>query len=257
MNKVFNILATIALAVGISELPAQAQIQTASTTTLGAAITSASQTTITLASTSTMLSAGPVNQVNTILWVDNEYMTVSSVVDSTHVIVNKRGVTPGVGGRPLLHNSGTTVYFFITTNGIPAPSFVSFGQLIYEIANTTCVIGNEKALPLIYTFTGKKYDCLGGAWVETDQPGPPVLGATVASPAGVMTPTGTIFLVSGTNAITGITVPNGFAPGMSITLIPTGVFTTTTATNIRLASTAVVGKALIMTYDGTKFSPSY
>ena len=38
-----------------------------------------------------------------------------------------------------------------------------------------------------------------------------------------------------------------------------GIFTITTAGNIALASTAVVGKALIMTYDNTtsKWYPSY
>ena len=47
--------------------------------------------------------------------------------------------------------------------------------------------------------------------------------------------------------------------GGQITLIPTGVFTTTNAGNIAIASTAVVGKALTMTYDSTttKWYPSY
>jgi hypothetical protein len=42
-------------------------------------------------------------------------------------------------------------------------------------------------------------------------------------------------------------------------LIPTGIFTTTTAGNIALASTAVVNKALYMIYDPTtaKWYPSY
>ena len=47
--------------------------------------------------------------------------------------------------------------------------------------------------------------------------------------------------------------------GGQIVLIPTGIFTTTTAGNIALISTAVVGKALIMTYDSAtaKWYPSY
>ena len=47
--------------------------------------------------------------------------------------------------------------------------------------------------------------------------------------------------------------------GGTITLIPTGAFTWTTAGNIAVAGTAVVSKALIMTYDyGTgKWYPSY
>lgn len=67
-----------------------------------------------------------------------------------------------------------------------------------------------------------------------------------------------ITTVSGTSAITSITLPwAGFA-GM-ICVLPTGVFTWTTASNIGLAGTAVVGKALYFVYDPVagKWYPSY
>jgi len=80
-------------------------------------------------------------------------------------------------------------------------------------------------------------------------------GAAVAS-ATTITPTGMIFHVTGTTAIATINLPfTGFTG--TITIIPDGAFTTTTAGNIALASTAVVSKALTMTYDGTKWYPSY
>lgn len=82
---------------------------------------------------------------------------------------------------------------------------------------------------------------------------------TVAS-ATTIAPTTQIFFVSGTTAIATITAPSPISMGGGqLTLIPTGVFTTTTAGNIALASTAVVNKALIMTYDAAtaKFYPSY
>ena len=83
---------------------------------------------------------------------------------------------------------------------------------------------------------------------------------TIAS-ATTITPTKTITFISGTTAIATITAPSLIATtGGQITLIPTGIFTTTTVGgNIALASTAVVSKALIMTYDaGTaKWYPSY
>jgi len=83
---------------------------------------------------------------------------------------------------------------------------------------------------------------------------------TVAS-ATTIAPTKTITFISGTTAIATITAPSLIATtGGQITLIPTGIFTTTTVGgNIALASTAVVSKALIMTYDaGTaKWYPSY
>lgn len=80
-------------------------------------------------------------------------------------------------------------------------------------------------------------------------------GANVAS-ATTITPTGQIFHVTGTTAVATINLPyTGFTG--TITLIPDAAFTTTTAGNIGLASTAVIGKALHFTYDGTKWYPSY
>ena len=82
---------------------------------------------------------------------------------------------------------------------------------------------------------------------------------TIAS-ATTIAPTTLISFVSGVVAIVTITPPtNILVTGGQITLIPTGIFTTTTAGNIALASTAVVGKALMMTYDATttKWYPSY
>lgn len=82
---------------------------------------------------------------------------------------------------------------------------------------------------------------------------------TIAS-ATTIAPTKQITFISGTTAIATITAPNPISTGGGqITLIPTGLFTTTTAGNIALASIAVVNKALIMTYDTTtaKWYPSY
>jgi hypothetical protein len=82
---------------------------------------------------------------------------------------------------------------------------------------------------------------------------------TIAS-AATIAPTTSIVFISGTAAVATITAPSTIATtGGQITLIPTGLFTTTAAGNIALASTAVVSKALIMTYDATttKWYPSY
>jgi len=82
---------------------------------------------------------------------------------------------------------------------------------------------------------------------------------TIAS-AGTIAPVKAITFISGTAAISTITPPSPIsAGGGQITLIPTGLWTTDTAGNIALASTAVVSRALIMTYDATttKWYPSY
>jgi len=82
---------------------------------------------------------------------------------------------------------------------------------------------------------------------------------TIAS-ATTIAPTKQITFISGTTAVVTITAAAPIsAGGGTITLIPTGIFTWTTAGNIALAGTAVVGKALTMTYDitTTKWYPSY
>jgi len=84
-------------------------------------------------------------------------------------------------------------------------------------------------------------------------------GGVVASVAGVMpAPTGFITVVSGALAITGITLPYPTFSGM-FCYIPTGAFTWTVATNIALAGTAVVGKALLFVYlpSTGKLYPNY
>lgn len=87
----------------------------------------------------------------------------------------------------------------------------------------------------------------------TGLPAPTIASATTIAP---LTP---IVFISGTTAIATITPPPSLVGGGQLTLIPTGIFTTTTAGNIALASTAVVSRALIMTYDATtnKWYPSY
>ena len=81
------------------------------------------------------------------------------------------------------------------------------------------------------------------------------VGAVLAS-AATIAPTAGIHHVSGVAVISTITPPANFSSG-SITLIPDGIFTLTTGGNIALAATAVVNKALILTYDGTSWYPSY
>jgi hypothetical protein len=82
---------------------------------------------------------------------------------------------------------------------------------------------------------------------------------TIAS-ATTIAPTTPIAFVSGTTAVVTITAATPISiGGGTITLIPTGAFTWTTADNIAVAGTAVVNRALTMTYDSvtTKWYPSY
>lgn len=264
--KVFAITLALILTASFSF----AQTQTLSSTTLGAAIGTLTngvpQTTITLASTSTMLNAGPQAQVNTVLYVDKELMFVSTVVDSTHVIV-KRAQGTGEGAILTTHLNGAAVLFAITnaagTNNVTAaPAFFSNKQPTAQLFGS-CVSTSLLVQPLVYPFSGDIFSCLGVTgsqqWVQVDRPGRPTVAATAAAPTGLLTITATNMVLSGTNAITGVNVPAGWASGMSFTIMPTGIFTWTTATNLAVAGTAVVGKALTFTWNATtsKWYPSY
>jgi hypothetical protein len=82
---------------------------------------------------------------------------------------------------------------------------------------------------------------------------------TIASASGIG-PVKEITYISGTAAIATISPqPPLTANNGTIILIPTGVFTWTTADNIAVAGTAVVGRALHMTYvsSNAKWYPSY
>ena len=75
-----------------------------------------------------------------------------------------------------------------------------------------------------------------------------------------ISPTYAINFVSGSATINTIVAPSPilYSSGQ-ITLIPTGLWTISTSGNVALASTAIVNKALIMTFDGgtNKWYPSY
>ncbi len=90
--------------------------------------------------------------------------------------------------------------------------------------------------------------------LQTIQAAPTIASATTIAPTALIT------FISGVVSIATITVPQALLrTGGQITLIPTGVWSTTTAGNIALATTAVQYKALIMTYDAVtlKWYPSY
>lgn len=83
------------------------------------------------------------------------------------------------------------------------------------------------------------------------------VGGAVSS-GTTITPTGNVFHVTGVTTIQTINLPyTGFVGPLVI--IPDGVFVTGVTGNIALASTTIVGKALVYYYDvgTTKFYPSY
>ena len=84
--------------------------------------------------------------------------------------------------------------------------------------------------------------------------------SSVVASANAITPPGPVFHISGTAAIATINTPAPLLGNTgAIYVIPDGAFTLITGSNIGLASTAVVGRVMILVFDGAagKWYPSY
>jgi hypothetical protein len=202
--------------------------------------------------------------------------------DTRMLVASATGIAPSVSNAQgavidreyvgLRSNNGTTVEILRGANGTRATGHASGATvwIIYPraafayVPSGSCTRTNLEFVPFIVSggeggqsHYGDLYDCLGSQWVQVNAPGAAVIGSTVAS-ATTIAATGTYFKVSGTvNPVTTITVPAGWTAGMCLALEPTAIWTTTTAGNIALGTTAVVGKVLFECWNGTKWAPSY
>jgi hypothetical protein len=133
---------------------------------------------------------------------------------------------------------------------------------ISRIANSNAsVVGASEVSNAIVRFVNTKLLNQNGAGaivLNTTLPNTSSATTTaVASAATITIETNEqIFHVSGTAAISTINPPVTSFIG-SVTIIPDGAFTLTALGNIGKASTAVVGQAMTLHYDGVKWYPSY
>ncbi len=84
----------------------------------------------------------------------------------------------------------------------------------------------------------------------------PGKGGDLAS-GGTITPTNVLHAVTGITAVDTITAPAGIQAGQTLTLIPKGLFAITTNGNVIIGVTAVVNRALVLVWDGSKWVPTY
>jgi hypothetical protein len=195
----------------------------------------------------TNISAGSRNLAGDVVWFYDGTAEAAQVnaVDTTAKTVTLRRGTDGT--RTFAHASGVTVF-----TG-PRQRF-SFNQHW-----GSCTAGNIDFLPKINLNTGDVFDCVGvtGQFIQVNRPGVPMLGLATVASATTIAVAGTYTKVSGTTNIATITLPNGWQAGMCIQLEPTGLWSTTTAGNILLATTGVVSKVLYECWNGAKWVPSY
>ena len=243
-----------ALALLFSPFFALAQQNTLTQTTTTAALTSSA--TVVQVTSTTGMQVNPNAGYNTQIYVDRELMTVIGI-NQTSTGTNGLALTVSrgqAGTRAVSHLSGATVYA-----GRPNWFYPN------DPEGGSCVLANIIATPRINIITGNQWICssISLRWIPGfGNPGnsgiPPGTSTAVASVAGLTTISGPLFHVTGTNAITGWTIPVG-GVGAPFCVIPDAIFTTTATNNIALASTAVVNKTLCFTWDdkNSKYTPSY
>ena len=241
MTPNFKTIAVLCLAfLGLALAPADAQVYTLTQTSLSNAIASGAVQTFIVASATNITSTPP-----TMLYVDQEAMLVLGVSGTAVTVARGQNTTKAVG-----HITGAMVL-------VGSPDWFSD-----QDPTGSCVTASVKTAPHVNVISGNQWLCstvtLG--WVPgfQNRSQPARVTTAVASAAGKVTPSGPLFHITGALAITGFNIPVGFAYG-SFCVIPDAAFTTTTANNIAIASTAVINQLECFTWDDTnsKFVPTY
>jgi hypothetical protein len=137
--------------------------------------------------------------------------------------------------------------------------YLGYAVLGLSNSDTNCVVIGYNAVGQGANTTVLGAPATAGTFIYGIQAHP---SQTAIASASTIAPTAQFFHVSGTTTINTITAPAACAVSgfmCQLTLIPDGLWATGTSGNIAIASTAVVSKALIMTYDPTttKWYPSY
>jgi hypothetical protein len=213
---------------------------------IGAGITATSTTASGTASsiTTTVLTVG-----GTVTGTFSIGMALSGTNVLSGTYITSLGTGTGGAGTYNINRSQTVASTTIT--GTTAKS-IDIGTLSASGSVTNITLGSDTAGATGTTLFNNNITYKG--LIATTAAAPTIASATTIAPT---TP---IVFVSGTTNVVTITAPSPISlGGGQITIIPTGLFMTTTAGNIALATVAVVSKALIMTYDVTtaKWYPSY
>jgi hypothetical protein len=149
---------------------------------------------------------------------------------------------------------------------VATPPGPSTGSTISTILQSTAGMPAIGAVCTSYNLdylnyqTGERRVCVAGL-IEPSGLGTEAIGTAIAS-ASTIAPVAKITHVTGTTNVVTITPPAAYTTagyGGCIVLIPDGLWSTTNAGNIAIATTGVVSKQLNLCYDATaaKWYPSY
>ena len=276
MTHFKKIASLLVLLVGLAALGVAQQGQNSLTqTTLASAVTGPAlysgtsptiQQTVYLASVSgisaPLLPGTPVS----IIYVDREAMAVWAVNTSLSSVTVSRGY---LGTQASPHVSGDMVLVAPVYNpangGNPVPNGL-FGSDPPQ--GGTCSSG-VPTIPWVNVITGAQWLCstITNTWVPGFNNPLSLVSAglttSVASVAGATLPSGPLFIITGTNAVTGWTIPVGFNAtsagyGCFSVIGGSGPATWTAAGNIAVAGTFTANKLFVFCWNPStsKFQPS-
>lgn len=219
--------------------PASAQLNTLTGTTLSVAATRADNSITVTSATGLVAPSGGV--AGTLIYVQSpgtkgEVMQVQSI--SSTVIKVARGIR---GSQRQAHTSGALV-------------LAGAANLFYDYdPSGACTTATINVTPWVNVQSGLQWLCstITLSWVpgfgNTTRPVQPT--AAVASAAGAIVPSGPLFHITGTAAITGFTLPLGFSGG-SFCAIADAIWTWTAAGNIAvLGTTTAANRQHCFVYD--------
>lgn len=250
MTKKINLLAALLFAVLTAPLAfsqATASNLKLNATSLSAALTQSSNAL-------SVASATGITANSTVLYLEDGPGGNSEAVFVNSVSGTRIGVTRGYNGTQAnAHLSGTVVLA-----GAPQ-AFVAVDP------SGSCTAASSYT-PTVNILSGSQWICssISASWVPGFFNTKKAAGVTtaVASVAGATNPSGPLFHVSGTNAITawgsstsgGLGAGGGSATqpyGAPFCVIPDAAFTWTATNNIATAGTAVANLVICFTFDGT------
>lgn len=265
MNRAILAIALVLCLAGISEA------QTALTqTTLSAAVSGPamySGTSVTIDSTVTLASVSGISAPTlpgtpvSVIYVGREAMGVFSVNTSTKQVGVLRGY---LGTQASPHPSGDMVlvapqYNVTASGGNPVPNGL-FAQDPPQ--NGSCTVGNTPTTPWVNVLTGAQWLCssITSTWVpgfNNPLNASSAVPTTAVASATSITPSGPLFHLTGTTAVTTITTPigcNATAVGACefVVIVDTGTasqFGTGGNLEIAAAITTLTGKAYTFTWD--------
>ena len=259
MKNTIKLFLVASLALLFSPL-AHAQQYTLGQTTLSSAATS-SATQIQLASLTGINGYGPNLQPipsqsaspQSDIFIDREEIEVRSVPTTGTVIQVRRGIN---GTTAVAHASGAMVlsgpaiaFYTNDPGGTPSAGLgVADGG--------SCTTANTLVTPWVNVRSGAQWLCstITSTWVPGfGNPGTAVPNTAVASSTAAMVPTGPLFHVTGTSAMTSIVIPVGCAAtavsGCTFTAITDSTASWTAGNNIANAITGVAAIPVIFTWD--------